>query len=196
MEKGTFNAYYRTLFKIIYSLEDLEEKEGVKMIKKIVLLGVCLLVLLSFAACSPVSPTVDRQETPEALSNDTNETESEEPRIFPSVVVHPAALLLSEKTEVIIAGAGFPPNQEITLITLEVTNVRTDVTVFWGLTEEELEKGATLLTDEYGTFIVESPLKRLARVLEPGVYPLWVKVDDVEVVVPLVYYDEQDEEEV
>lgn len=150
---------------------------------KVVIVLVCLGMLFGLTGCSPAvqtdAPKIEEvpvvQEVVEAETN-----VSEEPKIYPSVVIDPAVVLLDRNQVLVISGAGFPPDQEVVLRTLGKDKGFTDITFLWG----------EPVTDEFGTFTASAKLDRMTTILEPGVYPLWVITEDLTVVVPLVYIKE------
>lgn len=150
--------------------------------KKSILIIVSVLVVFMVAACtSPPkevkveSDTAVENTVPQELINEDEVVINS--RYIPSVTIDPKTILIDRRQQIVISGAGFPPEREVLLHTLDPDNVLSSLTFLWGSPQ----------TDEFGSFSVSAPLDRMASIMKPGVYPLWVIVEDTEVVVPLVY---------
>ncbi|MFC2060296.1 hypothetical protein ACFLTZ_04290 [Chloroflexota bacterium] len=111
--------------------------------------------------------------------------QSSEPEVYPSVVASPVLVPINKKSTIMVCGAGFPAGQELEFIMPMPISEPVLTRLSYELDNP--------VTSEMGTFTAEWTLGRLSRILEPGVYPLMVSVNDemTTVVVPVVFYEEE-----
>ena len=157
--------------------------------KSFTLIGmISLIMVLLLSGCA--QPAVQGDEGADVVEEQVKESAGMSVSI-PSVTIEPGIVMLDGDQQVVISGAGFPPDSEV--VVRAVTGIR-------DLLEERVNYEITPqldypVTDQYGAFTATMVLDRMTRLLEPGVYPAWVIVGDVTVNVPLVYAEEAEEEE-
>ncbi len=139
-----------------------------------------MLAVLGFG-CQAPSPVAT---TPEAASPEAN---AQLYTSFPSVTVEPGIAEISAGQIIIISGAGFAPEEEIVIETLTYGAINNLNRLSFLGDPPSLE--GEPFTDENGSFTVAWTLRRFSRRLDPGVYPIWIRIGDVEVTVPIVYED-------
>jgi len=157
--------------------------------KGLTVIGIVFLIMvLSLSGCA--QPAAQADENVEVAEEQVEESNGGKVSI-PSVTIEPGILMIDGDQQVVISGAGFPPDSEVVVRT--VTGIRDllEERVMYEITPQ-LEYP---VTDQYGAFTATMVLDRMSRLLEPGVYPAWVIVGDVTVNVPIVYAEEAEEEE-